>query len=225
VPARLGLGAYAGGYPVRLHEALADTFEAVARYCGDTEFGALARRYTAAFPPKCYNLNDVGRSFARFLRTDRLIHDLPFLADLADLEWKISRAFHAGLLPPADTAALAELTEDQWARVRLELQPGVGTVLSSFPIRSLWAARNSASPPTQLTAAGAEQVLVYRRNLTVRLELADRHEIRAVRALGRRVPLAVVLEAALRRGAPPKEVGAWPGHWQRLGILAGWDAS
>jgi hypothetical protein len=218
----LGLGAYAGGYPVRLREALADTFEAVARYAGEDAFAALSARYTAAHPPACYNLNDVGRSLPRFLRRDTLAADLPFLPDLAELEWKLSRAFHAEVRPPADTAGLSSLGEEEWSRVVVELQPGVDTIVSRWPVHSLWETRDQGRPQARFEVADGEAVLVYRRGLVVRLELVGKGEARALRAVGRGKRLVAVLETAVRRGISATEAAAWPARWQQLGILSGW---
>lgn len=222
VAAAIGFGAYAGGYPARLREALADTFEAVLRYVGDDDFTALSARYTAAHPPACYNLNDVGRSLPRFLRSDLLIAERPFLPDLAELEWKISRAFHAELEPPAGTAALGTLGEDEWSRVVLELQPGVATVVSRWPVRALWLASEDAGSQGGGERSGGEAVLVYRRDLVVRLESVSVGEARALGAIRRGRPLSAVLETAVRRGAPATEAAVWPARWQQLGILSGW---
>jgi hypothetical protein len=220
----LGLSAYAGGYPVRLCEALADTFEAVARFAGEEGFAALAARYTAACPPACYNLNDVGRSLPAFLRADPLARALPFLPDLAELEWKIARAFHAELQPPADTTGLGALRADEWSRVTLALQPGVATVVSRWPLRTLWEARGDARAARRCYAGGhGESVLVYRRDLVVRLDLTNKNEVRALRAIARGRPLAVVLEHAVGRGMAAGDAAAWPARWQHLGLLAGWE--
>ncbi len=222
----VGLVAYAGGYPARLREALADTFEAVARFAGEEGFAALAARYTAACPPAAYNLNDIGRSLPGFLRADPLARALPFLPDLAELEWKISRAFHAALLPPADTARLGALSDDEWRRVTLELQPGVAALVSRWPVRALWEARHDAHAPSCSNAgADGENVLVYRRDLIVRLELADKDEVGALRAVARGKPLTAVLEQAVRRGVAAGEAAAWPARWQQLGLLSGWGVA
>jgi hypothetical protein len=167
-------------------------------------------------------LNDVGRGLPRFLRRDPLAAALPFLPDLAELEWKMSRAFHATERPPADTAGLAALCEDEWTRVVFELQPGVGTVVSRWPIRTLWESQPAGRASPGGTGGDGETAIVYRRGLVVRLESAGRSEVRTLAAVRRGATLSAALEAALGHGVPAVEAAAWPGRWQRLGILSGW---
>jgi len=98
---------HARGYPARLHEALEDAFPAVAHIVGHSAFHALTERYLTQRPPLYYNINDAGAGLPRFLRTDALVSDLPFLPDLAELEWSLVDAFNAHTGPPIDAAQLA----------------------------------------------------------------------------------------------------------------------
>lgn len=218
----MGLQAYRGGYPARLREALADTFEAVARVTGDEAFTALAARYVRAHPPSSYNLNDAGASLASYLRDDPLTLDLAFLPDLAELEWKIAAAFHAPWLPPLDLTALAGWVEDDWACARLRLQPSVGVVRSSWPLQTLWQSRPASRAELDVAlAARAENVVVYRHDLIVRLELVTGPEATALTAVLGGGALMDVLAAAAANGAADAEIASWFAHWQALGIIAG----
>jgi hypothetical protein len=59
--------------------------------------------------------------------------------------------------------------------------------------------------------------------MVVRLDLSNKIEVGALRAVARRRPLAVVLEHAVSRGVAVGEAAAWPARWQQLGLLAGWE--
>jgi hypothetical protein len=99
------LAVYVDGYPARLHDALGEQFPAVTRLVGAARFHALVHRYLRAAGLRSYNLNDAGAEMSAFLRADALGAELPFLADLADLEWAVVRAFHATDGPPRCGAA------------------------------------------------------------------------------------------------------------------------
>src|SRR5262249_52105235 len=117
------LGVYAGGYPVRVQEALAETYPAVAHLVGDGAFAGLVRRFVAAVPLCSYNLNDAGVELPAFLRHDRLSVGLPFLPDLARLEWQLACAFHAHEQTPLDPSAVAAWSLDQWQQAVVRFQP------------------------------------------------------------------------------------------------------
>jgi len=95
---------------------------------------------------------------------------------------------------------------------RSELQPGVATVVSRWPIRTLWEARGDAGTGRCDAADGnGESVLVYRRDTVVRLDLTDKAEVSALRAVARASPLAAVLEHAVGRGVPAVEAAGLAG--------------
>ena len=83
------LAVYVDGYPARLHDALAEQFPAVVRMVGATRFHALVHRFLHAARLPSYNLNDAGAEMSAFLRADAFGEELPFLSDLADLEWLV----------------------------------------------------------------------------------------------------------------------------------------
>jgi len=217
----VGLGAYAGGYPARIREALADTFEAIAWLVGDDAFTELCMRYAAARRPASYNLNDAGAALPRHLVYDPLTRHYPFLPALALLEWKLATAFHAATLPSLEPSTLAEWSNDEWEQATVVLQPSVAAIVSRWPLLSLWKLRETPRSETKLElTARAECVLVYRRELVVRLETIPRAEACALRSLQRGRRLADALERAAIGGASEDAVAGWLARWQSLGLLA-----
>ena len=86
---------YSSGYLTRLVEALENDYSALARVVGPGPFGSLIQRYVAAHPPRSFDLRYAGDRLATFLEQDPLTGDLPFLPDLARLEWLLAEAFVA----------------------------------------------------------------------------------------------------------------------------------
>src|SRR5262249_40537163 len=105
---------YIDGYPARVHDALAESYPAIAHLVGADAFSALAQRYAAAVPLRSYNLTHAGAQLPAFLSGDAVTHDWPYLPDLARLEWSVARAFHADEREPLDLRAL-EWSVDDWA--------------------------------------------------------------------------------------------------------------
>lgn len=223
------LRAYVDGYPARLEEALQEAFPAVAHLAGRGAFVGLTRRYARCAPRDVYNLSEIGRDLPALLARDPLGEELPFLADLARLEWAVQRAFHARLAAPFDPATVAGWSPDDWAAARVAFQPGTACVESGWPIRTLWDAR--ATPVDEIDVAledRPERVLVHRVGHRVACDRIDVGEAAVLRALlaGRSLG-----EATGRLEPEQAEaLGGWTASWVRRGIVvactrAGADAS
>src|SRR6478736_4059531 len=97
-----------------------------------------------------------------FLRADALGAELPFLADLADLEWAVVRAFHATDGPPVGAAELAAIDPAALLAGAVRFQPSVAVRESAWPIRALWVARDAAPGAIDIDLSAGERVLVRR---------------------------------------------------------------
>ena len=216
------LHVYAGGYPARIQESLEESFPAVAHVLGPRAFTSLTHRYLRAVPPPSYNLNDVGAALPDFLRGDALTPSLPFLPDLARLEWQLTRAFHAFDEPPLDPTVLSAWSTEDWERAILRFQPSVALVTSEWPIRSIWEARETPVDEIDLDLRDRpDRVLIYRSALTVHCESLGVDEAAALNALLDERTLGEVSEALAAAGHAPGTVSEWFARWMSLGIIRG----
>jgi hypothetical protein len=71
------LGAYVGGYPLRIRDSLEEAYPAVSNLLGAEAFTDLARRYARAAPAGHYDLGAAGEALASFLRHDSAGTELP----------------------------------------------------------------------------------------------------------------------------------------------------
>jgi len=218
------LHAYVDGYPARLRDALLEAFPAVAHLVGASEFGDLVRRYRPAVPVGGYNLADVGAAMPAFLEQDRLGAALPFLPDLARLEWAVQRAFHAHLLAPFDPATVASWSPDDWADARVRFQAGTSCVRSAWPIRALWDAR--ATPRDEIDLAiddRPETVVVHRVEYRVACEPLDAAE---ATVLGRLLGGGTLGEAVADLAPDDAErLGEWTASWMARGLVVACEAA
>ena len=87
-----------------LARELAATYPVVARLVGERCFAGLAREFILLSPPASPCLFDYGCGFARYLAAVPILMEVPYLPDVARLEWAMNLARHA-----ADTPRLAEV--------------------------------------------------------------------------------------------------------------------
>jgi hypothetical protein len=214
------LHAYADGYPARLREALSDTFPAVMHLIGEQQAIALTSRYIAAHPPRSFNLNHAGNALVDFLRDDDLTATLPFLPDLAALEWRMARAFHAEELPPLDPAQLAEWDPESWPSAVLRFQPAVAVVSSPWPLRALHAARDTPLEEIDLDLRDRpDDVLVRRHGLAVHCDGIEAAQAQALARLLAGETLGAVMQQLADRDHDPEAVGGWFSRWMQVGLI------
>jgi hypothetical protein len=175
--------------------ALADTFAVVERLVGAAFFGEAARRYAIAHPSASGDLNRFGRHFPAFLDAYPYARDLPYLGDVARLEWAWHESFHAADAPPIDLEALARVAPEAQGEIRFRLHPAVRLVESGFPILAIWEANQPERDGTPERVEGAENVIVHRPGLDVQLGRVEREDWRFLRA----IELGDTLEAAAQR--------------------------
>ncbi|SEA13648.1 Putative DNA-binding domain-containing protein [Rubrimonas cliftonensis] len=154
--------------------ALGETFPAVRRLVGEGFFAAAAAAFVRAHPPRSPVLLRWGGAFAGWLAAFPPAAGLPWLSDVARLEWARCEAFHAADVAPvgaADVApvgakALSALDPGALASARLVAHPSLRLVASRFAVASLWA--DVTGPRRGLADLGRpETALVVRPDWTV----------------------------------------------------------
>jgi len=215
------LAVYAEGYVVRMREALHEVYEAIYQVLGERTFADLASAYAQRYPSHESNLSLVGRHLPEFLTSWPLTQRLPFLPDLAQLEWRVSLAFHATQEHPIDSQLMASLSLDAWERTALVFQPSVGFVSSAWPILDLWNARAQPRSAINIELVSRPQcVLIFRRDLHLHCEAIDAAQTLWLEALLAGATLGAACDRLAQ--AHPNEmlpVTAWCAHWMREGLI------
>lgn len=217
------LAVYAQGYDARVHDALAEVYEAIRHVIGARAFMELARGYAERCRSHEANLSMVGRHLPAFLSTSSWQERLPFLRDLATLEWRVQEAFHARERTPLHPATLSAMAPEAWAQLRFMFQPSVSLVDSAWPIVSIWEARTQPREAIAIPLHGRPQcALVFRHGFSVRCEAVSPAQrlllsgLLAGRSLG-----AVCAELAGTAGHHPQQLTEWFLAWTEAGLIAG----
>ncbi len=185
------LAVYEGGHRARLVEALANDYPAVRRVLGEGAFGSLVVRYERSFRSASHDLGRVGEHLARFLEDDPLAVELPFLPDLARLEWALAEAFVAVDDEPVTWASLASLGPDAVADRPLRLRAGTSLVRSPWPVSEIWRLRERADGDVDLALEGRpEAIVVHRAGLELRTRQVSETEASLIERAAQGVRLA-----------------------------------
>ncbi|MFV0386775.1 DNA-binding domain-containing protein [Paracoccus sp. (in: a-proteobacteria)] len=137
-----------------LGRALAQRYPVIERLVGEEFFAAMARSFIAVHPPRTPVLQEWGAEFARFLRGFPPVATLPYLPDVARLEWVRGLAYHAADARPILPASLAR-------RRVLRLHPSLSLLRLAHPAVSIWQA-NQPGQDGRVRASGPENALIWR---------------------------------------------------------------
>jgi hypothetical protein len=148
-----------------LVNALRLSFPAVQRLVGADFFEAAAREFIRDCRPTSAYLNDYGAGFPGFLSRFTPAAALVYLGDVAQLEWAINRALHAGDAPPLDLTGLTGLGQAALSRVSFAAHPAVTLLRLDSPADAIWRAvldQNDAAMAAIDLAAGPVHLLIER---------------------------------------------------------------
>jgi hypothetical protein len=119
-------------------KALAATYPIVQRLVGSAFFNAAIDAFVRAHPSPRGDVNRYGRELPHFLAAYPPARELPYLPDVARLEWAIDQANIAADAPPFDTAALRAVPPGAHGELRFVLHPSAQFVASPYPIFHIW---------------------------------------------------------------------------------------
>jgi hypothetical protein len=179
------------------------------RIVGERFFDAMAERYVRAEPSRSPDLNAYGATFPEFIQAFPPAASVPYLADVARLDWACQAAMTAPQDGALDLQALAAVPEERQPDVVFEPSRSASLLRSAFPIHRIW---QLAQPGGEDGAGvrldeGGVRLIVWRQDQELRIELLEDDELRLLSeiALGR--SLGEIAET-LGAGAHPLDVPA-----------------
>lgn len=178
------LNVYRNNFALCHHEALAAVYPVIKRLVGDAFFETLAAAYRQRDPRASANVHAYGAVLAEFLEDFPPVISLPYLSDVARLEWAYHQVFHAGMdgddYPVLDAAAIA----DDGVLIP---HPALRWLESPYPVVEIWRQnRYVQEEPEEIDLArGDERLLIYRTGLDVELVRLEMDEYSLITALAK----------------------------------------
>jgi hypothetical protein len=160
---------YRNHYRFTLIDALKATFPVVEKLVGENFFAVMAWRFIGRHPPTGPVLFEYGESLAGFVEECHRLDGLPYLSDVARLEWALNAAYHASDTAAIPLADLAALPPDQVAAVSLKFHPSVRFLRSPYPVDAIWHANqpNAATSTVVSLDDGGARLVTYRRGFDI----------------------------------------------------------
>ncbi|KKO62322.1 hypothetical protein VM94_04396 [Janthinobacterium sp. KBS0711] len=138
VPQRFSL--YRGNLGATWRRTLGHVYPVVLALVGEAFFGGLVRAYGRQMPSDSADLNQFGERFADFLAVFPPVAQLPYLPDMARLEWAVHLAHYAADAQGLAPESLAALHPDQLEARCFTLHPACVLLASNWQVAALWQA-------------------------------------------------------------------------------------
>lgn len=144
------LGIYRNGVQAVLTTHLQAVYPVCQQLVGYAFFSQTVGQFVAQQPSDSPALADYGVNFADFLAQHSALQTLPWLADVARLEWARHAAWHAANQAVMDFSPLVTLTAEQQSRLRFYLPQSARLLRSDFAIQAVWLAHQPDDYPEKV---------------------------------------------------------------------------
>lgn len=163
--AQARFGIYRNNTFISLTEALKAIYPVVVRLVDARFFGYLAHEFIKAKPPREARLAVYGRDFAKFIARFPACQGLPYLPDVARLEWAVNQAVCSGERLALGASALACVPGPFIAESHLVLQPSVRFAVSRWPVLDIWRTNQFDADENEVVdlTDGPQRVMICRR--------------------------------------------------------------
>ncbi|HMU90494.1 MAG TPA: DNA-binding domain-containing protein [Pseudomonadales bacterium] len=156
---------------VSLTSALAQSYPVTRTLVGEPFFNAMAWQFIRQAPPRLPMLACHGAALPNFIDSFAPAATLPYLADVARLEWLRIEACHAADAVELPTASLTRQLQQPatLARLKITFQPSVRLLTSRHAVVSIWAAHQGRGDLRAVDPVLPESALILRPQLDVEL--------------------------------------------------------
>lgn len=218
------LAIYRGSVIGGLVDAMSGIYPAVKAAVGEKFFEAMATRYVAEHPSRSASLDAYGQYFVDFIGGFKPAETLPYLKDIAWLDWHWHRAFHQADPSALSWEELSQVSEEAYPQLRFELIDSLYCFTSNFPISKIWAMSRYPDDEAQEVdlTSGGEAVVVYRSGLDVVVDAVSQEVYWMLKSIKKRDSFGTICESWLSK-FPHKEMTPVLNHVVSQAWLSGFS--
>lgn len=208
-------------YFARLHDSLAEDFPKIVQFIGQESFTELAKTYLRAYPPSSFTLRYASQHFASFLSSHPLNLSMPFLSELARLEYSFIESFDAADSELLTSEVLQQTSPELWGSLCFQLVPAAQLKSFHWQVDRLW--EQEKFYPEELSSLLARtELLIWRKDFEVTYRRIDGLEAELLPLMARGVSFAELCEKVselLPADEAAATLGAYVQKWLSEGLL------
>src|SRR5215470_4380743 len=196
---RARLAVYRHHVFITLTATLESAFPVVCQLVDRRFFAYVADAFIRQHPPANPCLDEYGSAFPGFLGAFEACKGLPYLPDVARLEWAIHLAAQAPEVAPLDPTLLGSVEPAEMARLRFTPRVGVAYLVSAWPVDRIWRVHQGESEPMPDLGTGGAYLEISPSGEGVLLRSLEPAVLTFRSALFARMTLGEAIEEAARR--------------------------
>jgi hypothetical protein len=213
------IGIYHGMYMMRMIEALAVDYAALAQFLGEHAFEHLVRDYVQQFPSRSYTFNRLGDSLPDYIASSTWKRKT-FLRDLATLELAMTHVFDEAEAEPLPADAIASIAPEEVADARIIPIPALRLIALDYDANEAFQAFRDERP--MKPRRQKMWLAIHRRDYGVyRMPLA-REAYVFLESLAARETIGSAIETfnrRFRRFPEQSELFTWFRDWSAAGLF------
>jgi len=189
-------------------DALAAVYPVIQRLVGEPFFKTIGRDYLRKYPSPSGDLHALGAQMAAFLTELDAVAPLPYLADVARLEWAWHRVFHAANDTDIDLQALANISEEDQASIIFSLRKGAQLLESDYPVHRIWEVNQEeyTGDETVDLAEGGISLIIWRNGFELRIDVLEKAESQLLHAIAKGLTLETLTEQMKDSSHPVEQI-------------------
>ncbi|MHB1246671.1 MAG: HvfC/BufC family peptide modification chaperone [Sulfuriferula sp.] len=183
-----------------LRNTLESTYPVIVKLVGVEFFRHAAQEYILQYPSVSGDLHLFGEVFGAFLASFPPVEQLPYLPDVARLEWLCHKAYFAADHTPLALDRLMQVPPTRYVDLQFKLNPACTLFESAFPADRIWQINQDQYTGEQSLdlSSGGATALVTRVMYRVTVSRMARSEWCALQALSTGLTFATACDVALR---------------------------
>lgn len=185
-----------------LSDNLKHVYPTVLSIVGEAFFNTLVRHYIPLNPSRSGDLRHYGENFADFVSHYPAAESMPYLPDVAQLDWRWHQVYHAADDATYDMNKLAQVKPEEYGRLFFVLAQASALVQSDYPLLDIWQVsqtENSHEARVDLDSA-EHNVLMLRTKGEIHLHLISDAEVVFIESLAEAYAFADAFEKASAEG-------------------------
>ncbi len=199
-----GIAIYRGSIFGTLSQTLQSIYPVCYCLVGEKFFAATATVYLHHHPSQSPDLGDYGAEFPEFLSNFKPAAQLPYLPDLARLEWHWHRVFHGDKATEFDSEGLSKIPPEKWGELVLSLPQNSVLLESVYPIHRIWEVNqpNYEGDESISLDEGGSQIFLWRQEYDMRIDLPTPSEWQLLKAFKAQDKLETICENLAHQNPP-----------------------